>query len=196
MQHLVQHVARLLCSSWLPSTAALRMRLALVTALGAIALPAVASAQGMPPSAPERDWPQREQPRRAAPTAAPPGGACFAVSFGAWSPPLDPLAAGHALPRAPRDSTGAVRPTAPAGGGPGDAMTDPEGSEAALVLFPEWWPAGVGVRFSAGAGANDTTLSGIAQAFVANGRAPVPTASVTARRVPCGQSANTRPPAR
>jgi hypothetical protein len=54
-----------------------------------------------------------------------------------------------------------------------------------LVLLPSWWPAGVKVTFPTLA-AGEKSVRGVARAYVADGRAALPTASVTVWRVPCG----------
>ncbi len=101
-------------------------------------------------------------------SAAPPG-ACYGFSFGKWIPPLD------SARRTPSATP------APSGGGIGDATS----TDSTLVLFPPWWPVGIGVRFDAPIGSRDT-LDGTAYAFVSDGRLPVPSARVRAWRKRCG----------
>ncbi|HEX5830104.1 MAG TPA: hypothetical protein VFY16_03925 [Gemmatimonadaceae bacterium] len=116
--------------------------------------------------------------------AAPPERYCFGFAFGAWSPPLDARRAGHG----------------PLASGAGATVT-PEGrhwavtgSGASLVLFPSWWPAGVAVRFPGGAPTPGDTVRGEAHAFVADGRAEVPTAPARAWVVPCARPGVPRAP--
>jgi hypothetical protein len=98
-------------------------------------------------------------------------GDCYGFTFGPWSPPLDPRAAGGGARRPPRANEWAVQ-----GSAHGDST---------LILFPSWWPPGVGIRF-AGSTASSDTLSGVATAFVADGRVRRPTSTVRAWRIPCG----------
>ena len=55
-------------------------------------------------------------------------------------------------------------------------------ADSALVLFPAWWPVGVGITWT---DARADTLIGTAQAFVSDGRLPVPTAAARAIRIAC-----------
>src|SRR5687768_5002529 len=66
---------------------------------------------------------------------------CFGFRFGAWTPALDWRAAGH--PR--RDSTPAVA-MAPAGREWAATVSSGTASDSVLLLFPEWWPAGVKIE--------------------------------------------------
>ncbi len=114
---------------------------------------------------------------------------CWGFVFGAWSPSLDWTAAGHSRytargsPPPPEASTtdGAPRHDAASFariGGPG------------LVLYPTWWPVGVGINLERQPAEGDT-VRGIAYAFVADGRVTPPESPILAWRKPCGD-----PPAR
>lgn len=105
-----------------------------------------------------------------APGPPPQAGACYGFTFGTWSPPLDSA-------RRYVDTSGSVRP-----GGIGDATTT---RDSLLILFPPWWPVGIGVQFSSPLGSRDT-LDGTAYAFVSDGRATSPRTTVRAWRKPCG----------
>jgi hypothetical protein len=110
-------------------------------------------------------------------------GGCFGFTFGRWSPPLDLRGAGH-RPIVP----GAAADTAPSGRQ--WAAPTAIDSGVTLVLFPAWWPAGVGVHLPAGALAPGDTVRGMARAFVADGQVRSPTSEVRAWAVPCGQRAS------
>jgi hypothetical protein len=109
----------------------------------------------------------------APPQAAPqPSGLCWRFAFGSWTPPLDWERAGHHGNTAEmsdrvqriRDSvfakdTNAVRNNA--------MIWEKTRRGWSVVLFPPWWPVGVGVEFdSVLAGGNEMT--GQAIAFVAD----------------------------
>ena len=111
---------------------------------------------------------------------------CWRFAFGAWTPPLDGTAAGHAR------EFGAARPR---GMGSGRPPSEPAprrdwaarvlvSGDSTLILFPAWWPAGVELRFDPGRSRGDT-LRGEAAAFVADGSVRNPTAKAVAWRVPC-----------
>lgn len=110
---------------------------------------------------------------------------CWAFVFGPWKPALDWAAAGHAaatphvrLPPAPEAST--------TGGAPRhDAAHHPGAKGASLVLYPTWWPVGVGITLERDAALGDT-VRGVAQAFVADGRRTPPESRILAIKRDCG----------
>ena len=102
---------------------------------------------------------------------------CFGFQFGAFTPTLDRVAAGHP---AIADS---VLQRAP--GGRDWASDLGRSSDTTLVLFPGWWPAGVIVEFARRPASRADTVDGVARAFVANGRLTPPKASVRLWRVNC-----------
>jgi hypothetical protein len=106
-------------------------------------------------------------------------GGCFGFTFGRWTPPLDLRGAGHRPV-----SAGVAGDTAPSG----RQWAAPSAADSGmtLVLFPAWWPAGVGVKLPAGALAPGDTVRGVAHAFVADGQVRTPTSPVRAWAVPCG----------
>jgi len=101
---------------------------------------------------------------------------CHAIVFGEWSPPLHP---GRA--------TSVARP-----GRSAWATWDSSQGDSTLVLFPEWWPAGIAVRLDRGA--EGELRAGRATAFVSDGTAVRPEAAVRAKRVPCGAPPPTEAP--
>lgn len=103
---------------------------------------------------------------------------CLGFTFGAWTPPLDPKAAGHA-PFPPA----ATLPHAP--GGRDWAATDAAARDTLLLLFPSWWPAGVSIRFAHAPRTRRDTVHGTATALVADGRLRAPEARVLGWLVPC-----------
>jgi hypothetical protein len=114
---------------------------------------------------------------------------CWGFVFGSWSPPLDWNAAGHAhlgsrtAPPAPEVST--------TGGAPRhDAASFERRGGPELVLYPTWWPVGVGITLDRQPLTGDT-VRGVAHAFVADGRVTVPESRILAWRKPCNE-----PPAR
>ncbi len=115
---------------------------------------------------------------------------CWGFVFGAWSPALDWAAAGHA------DYTSDVAPpptpgASSTGGAPRhDAASFTRTGGPALVLYPTWWPVGVGITLERQPAAGDT-VRGVAHAFVADGRSTPPESRILAWRKPC-----TDPPAR
>ncbi len=121
--------------------------------------------------------------------------ACYRFAFGSWTPPLDWANAGHdsatrGYLKEARPS-GSVHAGAASNGRRESAVLDSIGGVQQLILLPSWWPAGVTVRFPVFASASDT-VRGTAQAFVADGRAEVPTAQVAVWRVQCGGGAPPR----
>jgi hypothetical protein len=109
---------------------------------------------------------------------------CWGFVFGTWSPSLDWAAAGHAsytargAPPTPEASTtdGAPRH---------DAASFARNGGVALVLYPTWWPVGVGIELERQP-VNGDTVPGMAYAFVADGRATPPESRILAWRKPCG----------
>ena len=123
---------------------------------------------------------------RAQEAAAPAPDECWRFAFGAWTPPLDGPAAGHDREFGAARPSGMVSGRAPAHA---PARRDwaarvPVSGDSALILFPAWWPAGVELKFDPSRSHRDT-LRGEAAAFVADGRARVPTPKAVAWRVPC-----------
>ena len=116
---------------------------------------------------------------------------CYGFSFGPFAPPLDRVAAGHrsALPDgSPAEvPTAMPAPTAGAASDRGSAiqLDDRAPRDTVLILYPSWWPVGVSVHWADSSVTGDT-LFGVAEAFVADGRARVPTSKVRGWRVPCG----------
>jgi hypothetical protein len=103
---------------------------------------------------------------------------CFGFSFGPWTPTLDWQRAGHGPPL----DTARV-PRAPGGRGWAAIDVEPQ-SDTTLILFPPWWPAGVIVGFNAKPTAHDT-VSGRAQALVADGRQRPPMSNVRLWQIGC-----------
>jgi hypothetical protein len=106
-------------------------------------------------------------------------GVCFGFSFGSWTPALNWRAAGHTampdsskLQHAPRGRDWAS-----------DLSTGP--LDSILVLYPAWWPVGVGVALPTRKLAPGDTVTGHATAFTSDGRLIAPTSRVRAWRVPC-----------
>ncbi len=108
-------------------------------------------------------------------------GNCFGFSFGAWDPPLDWHASGHA-----RTPGSYASPLAPGGREWAAAPATPN-SEGLIYLYPSWWPAGVSIMLRSHALAPGDTAEGRATAMVANGSAPS-SAAVRAWRVRCGDA--------
>jgi hypothetical protein len=111
---------------------------------------------------------------------------CWGFVFGTWTPALDWAAAGHAEhgprvtpPPAPEASSTAGAPRH-------DAASFERSGGPALVLYPTWWPVGVGVTLEHQPLMGDT-VSGVAHAFVADGRRTPPESRILAWRTPCGE---------
>ncbi|HEU4630285.1 MAG TPA: hypothetical protein VFS08_11115 [Gemmatimonadaceae bacterium] len=149
--------------------------LALALLLAVTVSGAAASAQ--PPARPALPPPAADTVPPPAPARSD-GGECLGFAFGAWSPPLDAKAAGHA-PFPPAASL----PHAP--GGRDWAATDPVARDTLLLLFPSWWPAGVSIRFAHAPRTPGDTVHGTATALVADGRVRAPEAKVLGWLVPC-----------
>lgn len=122
----------------------------------------------------------------AAQTSDPRPNECWGFVFGTWSPALDWAAAGHAE----RGRRGA--PPAPEASSTGGAPRHnaynfewPSGPE--LVLYPTWWPVGVGITLDRQPVVGDT-VSGVAHAFVADGRVTAPASRIRAWRKPCTEA--------
>lgn len=120
---------------------------------------------------------QDAPPAPASGTTRTPADECYGFAFGGWTPALDPRAAGH------RPHTAADVAHAP--GGRDWAAAVGTGRDTTLLLFPAWWPAGVAVRFPAGARTPGDTVRGRATALVADGRVRSPEAAVLAWTVSC-----------
>jgi hypothetical protein len=115
---------------------------------------------------------------------------CWGFVFGTWSPALDWSAAGHAV-HAPRASPPPAPEAASTGGAPRhDAASFARTGGPALVLYPTWWPVGVGITLDRQPLARDT-VGGVAHAFVADGRVTPPESRILAWRKACNE-----PPAR
>jgi hypothetical protein len=107
---------------------------------------------------------------------------CLGFSFGAWDPPLKSI--GPSASSAPastpvstsRDWAARLPTGRSASGGASDSV---------LVLFPAWWPNGIGIEWTEAGG---DTLTGVAHAFVSDGRIKSPVSRVRAIRVPCQAS--------
>lgn len=151
-------------------------RTLLAALLAIVALPAIASSQsatesGKSPASAEPTHDVRE---------------CWRFGFGRWEPALDWLAAGH-QGRSPEEYLAAVRrgeasrPSAPSP----NATWSTAAGDTTLLLFPDWWPAGVAVRLDAGRAAADT-LRGTATALVADGHRTNPVSRIVAIRRSCG----------
>lgn len=106
-------------------------------------------------------------------------GLCFGFSFGKWTPALDWTRAGHSPPL---DSLH----TSMAPGGRGWASSDVEAqSDTTLLLFPQWWPAGVLVVLQSKLTTTIDTTPGRAIALVADGRKQPSTSPIRAWLVRC-----------
>jgi hypothetical protein len=103
---------------------------------------------------------------------------CLGFSFGQWTPPLDWKTAGHETALDPAHHQRAAD-------GRDWATTQAVQDEHTIVLLPSWWPAGVSVTLPDRSPAPGDTVVGTAFAYVADGRKRVPTAKVSAWRVPC-----------
>ena len=116
---------------------------------------------------------------------------CWGFMFGAWSPALDWSAAGHArytargIPPTPEASTTEGAPRH-------DAASFARGGGSALVLYPTWWPVGVGIELERQPAEGDT-VPGTAHAFVADGRMTPPESKILAWRKPCGEPPSPAP---
>jgi len=102
---------------------------------------------------------------------------CYGFSFGTWTPALDLASAGH-RPLSPASE----QPKAPGGR---DWASDVMPNDTTMLLFPTWWPAGIQVTLARKPRSNADTVSGNAQALVADGRATAPRAPLRAWRVAC-----------
>ena len=142
-----------------PRRAALLPSLLAVVALPASAAAQAPAAPGTAPAPAARGIPE-----------------CLGFSFGKWTPALDARAAGHD----PAARSGHQR----APGGRDWASELLTGRDSTLMLFPQWWPAGVLIDFRSPTVHGDT-LRGTATALVADGRLRAPVAPVLAWGVPC-----------
>ena len=147
----------------------------------AAAAPRAMRAQAAPVAAraTARDTP-RDTARDTVPSAPVAVAECFGFAFGPWRPPLDWRAAGRGG-------------DAPSVRLPGEfAARDSAAGGYELLLFPSWWPAGVGVRFDRAPRVPGDTAAGVAHAFVADGRRATPSTTVRAWLKPCGGEARPR----
>jgi hypothetical protein len=111
---------------------------------------------------------------------------CWGFVFGAWSPALDWGVAGHAQ-HGPRVAPPpAPEASSPAGAPRHDAASFERTGGPALILYPTWWPVGVGITLERQPAAGDT-VGGVAHAFVADGRVTPPESRIRAWRTPCNQ---------
>lgn len=120
-----------------------------------------------------------------APATADDDAVCYRFAFGAWSPALDKVAAGH-------DPDARGGPGAPNGR---DWAVSDLGPGVTLMLFPAWWPAGVSVRLPGPPPAVGDTATGTATALVADGRRRPPTAPIRVLGVACGAPVGGKSPA-
>ena len=112
---------------------------------------------------------------------------CWGFVFGAWTPALDWSAAGHASHAPPTLDASTT------GGAPRhDAATYSTLRGPALVLYPTWWPVGIGINLERDAAHGDT-VAGIAYAFVADGRQTPPESPILAWRTSCNQPSTDAP---
>ena len=109
--------------------------------------------------------------------------ACFGFKFGAWTPPLDWRAAGHPS----RDSAPPVA-MAPAGREWAATVSSGTAADSVLLLFPEWWPAGVKIEIPNTETGDTVTARAIA--LVARAGLPTPVSRVRAWRVRCDAGAS------
>jgi hypothetical protein len=103
---------------------------------------------------------------------------CLGFSFGQWAPALDWKEAGHVAPK--------EMATQHAPDGRDWASSGGAGADT-LMLFPQWWPAGVAIVVPTGALVRGDTVAGRAYALVADGRRATPQTTVRAWKVPCGR---------
>ena len=110
---------------------------------------------------------------------------CYRFAFGTWAPPLNPVSRKTSEPSTP-DTSPPARTSSPAPDWaarlPTKVGATATAADSELVLFPGWWPAGIGITWTATRG---DTLIGVARAFVADGRLRVPTSEARAIRIPC-----------
>ncbi len=110
---------------------------------------------------------------------------CWGFVFDTWSPSLDWAAAGHnryAGRHAPPSPDASTTDGAPRH----DAASFARSGGPALVLYPTWWPVGVGIELERQPVEGDT-VHGTAYAFVADGRITPPESRIRAWRKPCGE---------
>jgi hypothetical protein len=113
---------------------------------------------------------------------------CWGFAFGTWSPTLDWTTAGHAL-HGPRAAPPPAPEASSTGGAPRhDAASFERTGGPALILYPTWWPVGVGITLERQPLVDDT-VSGVAHAFVADGRVRPPESRIRAWRTPCTEPA-------
>jgi hypothetical protein len=111
---------------------------------------------------------------------------CFGFSFGTFTPALDFTAAGHPGKAAEMRGSPTQAPGAIPAARESAIRVEDDPRDSLLILYPSWWPAGVSVHWSKAGWVGDT-LTGVAQAFVADGAAKVPTSRVRGWRVACGR---------
>ena len=111
---------------------------------------------------------------------------CWGFVFGAWSPALDWAAAGHGEPARRSAPPPAPEASSTAGAPRHDAATFERTGGPALVLYPTWWPVGVGITLERQPVAGDT-VTGVAHAFIADGRRTPPESRILAWRRPCSE---------
>ena len=112
---------------------------------------------------------------------------CWGFVFGEWTPALDWTAAGHASHAPP-----SLEASTTAGAPRHDAAAYSTLRGPALVLYPTWWPVGVGITLERDAARGDT-VPGIAYAFVADGRQKPPESRILAWRKACNQPPSAAP---
>ena len=124
--------------------------------------------------------------RLAAQEADPRPNECWGFAFGGWSPKLDWVGAGHA-PYAGRAAPPAPEVSTTDGAPRHDAASFERSGGPALILYPTWWPVGVGITLERQPAGADT-VSGVAYAFIADGRRTPPESRIRAWRTPCGEA--------
>ena len=105
---------------------------------------------------------------------------CLGFSFGPWTPSLDWRTAGHGA----RIDTSQMTVASTGRDWAVDGMRGIE--DSVVLLFPKWWPVGVAVTLPTRRPAPGDTITGRAQALVADVKAKSPTSRVRAWAVPCG----------
>lgn len=114
---------------------------------------------------------------------------CWRFGFGAWKPALDWGAAGHPHGSAEeylasvRRAPGGVAPSATRDSSNASWSASP--GDTALILYPDWWPAGIAVRLENAAPGSDT-VRGIATALVADATVQNPVSRIVAISRRCG----------
>jgi len=106
---------------------------------------------------------------------------CYRFAFGVWDPSLKSVASTYNPGYDPTSSAPTGSPRDWAARLPSGKATQTP-ADSVLLLFPNWWPAGVSIEWREQRG---DTLLGRAVALVADGRVKNPVSSVRATRVAC-----------